>query len=453
MAALSSQEQLAAPLVPMNEFIVALPIFAILIVIGSSVIDRQPSDERSLLRAGLIAHLASAVAMVLVTDLYYGGGDLISYANVGRFLADRLSADFLGLAPKLLGAVLQNTEPLPIPGIMVGSNTGSMQAMSGFIMLLCGHSLYGACLMIAGANFLAKLAMLRAMRLQLPDISVQPICISCMLVPSAVFWSSGLLKEPLAVIGIAMMVYGGTLVTLQQRFLRGALILALGAYGVWLFKAYLLPPFGIGAGLWFASRAIQSRGRNFEIRTRYLVVGAVVAITLTLMTGAFLPNLSPEAFEEEAQNAQLIGARVAGGSTYSLGGGSVASQVPLAILTALFRPSLLDTNGVMVFLNALEMTWITVLAVLALYRNGVMQNLRQIVARPVLAFCLGFVLTLSVGVGLTTVNLGTLSRYRMPLIPFYVLLLNVLAARRALSPGHGSQPSLPPSGPRRLSAV
>jgi hypothetical protein len=122
------------------------------------------------------------------------------------------------------------------------------------------------------------------------------------------------------------------------------------------------------------------------------------------------------------------------------------------MLTALFRPSLLDTSGVMVFLNAIEMTWITGLVVLVFYRYSPLQNLRRIAARPPLAFCLGFVLTLSVGVGLTTVNLGTLSRYRMPLIPFYVLLLSVLSMRKAPSPAAGWSP--PPIGapPRQFTA-
>src|ERR1041384_7744171 len=128
--------------------------------------------------------------------------------------------------------------------------------------------------------------MLRALRLQLPDVPLKPIAIACLLVPSAVFWSSGMIKEALAVVGLAMMISGGTSMAMQQRFLRGGLQPVLGAYAVWLFKAYLLPPFGIGAGMWFAARAIQSRGRDFEIRTRYLVIGAVVAVTLTLMTGA-----------------------------------------------------------------------------------------------------------------------------------------------------------------------
>lgn len=436
----------------MTEIAVALPMLVIWIMVGSVVINRQPNDERSLLWASLLAHLASAIAIVLVTEHYYGGGDLLAYANVGRFLADRLTGDFLGLAPKLFGAVLQSTEPLPVPGVMLGSNTGSMQALSGFIMLSCGGSLYAACLMIAGANFLAKLSLLRSLRLQLPDIPAKTLAIPCLLVPSAIFWSSGLLKEPLAVVGIAMMFSGGTDLMLRSRPLRGALLVGVGAGIVWLFKAYLLPAFGAGAGLWFAARAIQTRGRQFVVRTRYLVIGAVVAFALALMTGAFLPALSPDAFEEEAQAAQLAGARIVGGSTYSLGGGSVLSQLPLAMLTALFRPSLLDTSGVMVFLNAIEMTWITGLVVLVFYRYSPLQNLRRIAARPPLAFCLGFVLTLSVGVGLTTVNLGTLSRYRMPLIPFYVLLLSVLSMRKAPSPAAGWSP--PPIGapPRQFTA-
>jgi hypothetical protein len=41
-----------------------------------------------------------------------------------------------------------------------------------------------------------------------------------------------------------------------------------------------------------------------------------------------------------------------------------------------------------------------------------------------------FVVGLGIGVGLTTTNLGTLSRYRMPLVPFFGLLLMALAQTR-----------------------
>ena len=46
---------------------------------------------------------------------------------------------------------------------------------------------------------------------------------------------------------------------------------------------------------------------------------------------------------------------------------------------------------------------------------------------PFLVFCLVFVITFGLAVGLASTNLGTLSRYRAPLLPFFAVLLLVLS--------------------------
>jgi hypothetical protein len=54
---------------------------------------------------------------------------------------------------------------------------------------------------------------------------------------------------------------------------------------------------------------------------------------------------------------------------------------------------------------------------------------------PFLVFCVVFVIAFGIAVGLTSTNLGTLSRYRSPLLPFFVVLLLVLGKpHRARSP-------------------
>jgi hypothetical protein len=42
---------------------------------------------------------------------------------------------------------------------------------------------------------------------------------------------------------------------------------------------------------------------------------------------------------------------------------------------------------------------------------------------PNIVFCLVFCITFAFAVGLSTYNFGTLSRYRIPLLPFYVMSL------------------------------
>ncbi len=100
--------------------------------------------------------------------------------------------------------------------------------------------------------------------------------------------------------------------------------------------------------------------------------------------------------------------------------------MPVALGTALFRPFIFESFSAMQFLNAIEMTWLLVLFVQMLRRNRWTDLLRRVTANPALMFCLVFVLVLAMGTGLSTANLGTLSRYRAPMMQFFLLLLMIL---------------------------
>ena len=81
----------------------------------------------------------------------------------------------------------------------------------------------------------------------------------------------------------------------------------------------------------------------------------------------------------------------------------------------------------MVF-SGLEITVLLVLLVRAIRRSGG-SLVRAILQTPVLLFSLVFVIVFGVAVGLVTTNMGTLSRYRLPLMPFYVTLVLALDRR------------------------
>lgn len=410
----------------MSDILPSLITLSLCTLVASLLLRSYSEQEKPLLWLSFWAHEVCGVLNVVVVYAVYGWGDLLGYHAMGTFLANKLRGDFLDLAPQLLLVLFQQAPPLPFPGVTV-SNTGSMQAMSGFLCFICGNSVYAICLLIAGISFVAKLAMYNAFKRLLPEVKQKLLIFGCLLVPSAVFWSTGLLKEPIAVIGVGAMVYGGHQLVSKGRFASGLAWLGVGALLAGLFKGYLLPPFGIGAGLFYASRATFSGGR--QIKPWYFVVGAVVAVGSVLITGTLLPNFAPETFEEEALTAQAVGARTHGGSNYTVGGGSLWMQLPLAVATVLYRPLVFEASNLLVFSNALEMLGALILTVRAISRSSFGKTVRYVLERPALCFCFGFVLTLSVGVGLTTTNMGTLSRYRMPLVPFYATLLVVLASR------------------------
>ena len=58
-----------------------------------------------------------------------------------------------------------------------------------------------------------------------------------------------------------------------------------------------------------------------------------------------------------------------------------------------------------------------------LYKAGPLNFIRAILKDPVILYCLLFALLFALFVGATTANFGTLVRYKIPCIPFYIIAL------------------------------
>jgi len=115
----------------------------------------------------------------------------------------------------------------------------------------------------------------------------------------------------------------------------------------------------------------------------------------------------------------------------------------VALFTALFRPLLLEARSLTTAINAVE----TTLVILVILRSWVIAGPRRlwrlVMRSPALAFCLVYTLGLALGVGLGTTNLGTLSRYRMPLMPFFAVVLVAWMRERRSSAGVSANSVLP----------
>ncbi len=154
--------------------------------------------------------------------------------------------------------------------------------------------------------------------------------------------------------------------------------------------------------------------------------------------GVFL-LIAVENLAKSTSAVQAAGVNVEGGSNYQLRepvpeqeeDSGVQSQLllaPIALPTALFRPFIFEVRNPMMLLNALETTALLFLTIRVLFRGGLVRVRDAIAGNPTLVFSLLFSLILGTAVGLASTNLGSLSRYRMPFMPFFVGLILVLDA-------------------------
>jgi len=364
---------------------------------------------------------------------------MLSYWRIGTQLAILMEESPARAIPEVLRLIGQSNDfHLPVEIYGVGHSTGSMYGVAAVLALLTGGSLLAACFIIATTALVGKTLLFRALASRLPEQRRVAALLVIVCLPSLVFWSAGLLKESLVIGPIGFAIYGLTCLDRGKR-VRGLLILASVSMVLATFKAYLLFPLTIAAGAyWYARHSIDRTGR-VRIRVAPLILSGVATISLLVVLGELFPRYSIDNFEEEANRLQIVGANVAGGSNYSLTEPSEARRLgailfaPLALLTALFRPFLFEANSPLTLAAAIETT-VGLLLSIRLLLIGRWSRLRdRILASPILILCLVFTVVAGIAIGLSTTNFGTLSRYRIPIMPFFGFLLVALQPLEASS--------------------
>jgi hypothetical protein len=124
------------------------------------------------------------------------------------------------------------------------------------------------------------------------------------------------------------------------------------------------------------------------------------------------------------------------GSSYNIGSfdgslGSMVKVAPQAVIVTLFRPFLWEARNPIMLLSALEALMLIWLTVKLFINRGLLGGLSQIASQPILTFCFLFSIILAIGVGTNSGNFGTLVRYKIPLMPFYLSALFIMRQPQA----------------------
>jgi len=379
-------------------------------------------------------HVGVASVQVPLTVSFYGSGDMFLYFSYGEILAQMMERDPLHIIPEVTALLLQNKVHLPMTIIGAGTATGSMSALAAWSFYLLGSSKYTTCIAFAMLSLCGKIAMYRVFRSNLDPEYRASAAIASLFVPSFVFWSSGLIKEAVAVAGFGWVLFGLHLWIRKSRAVSGGAVMAAGAMPILLIKAYVLLPLVLAGGSWYYWARSIKRGR-VRIRPVPLAAAAVLGVGGIILLGHYFPEYAIDNFTARTSDLQHLSRgyhRLRGGSHFTLSGeipttfvGQLA-YAPAALLTSLFRPSLFEVHNLLMLANAVETTVLTLLFVRILFTRNLGNVRRQIACDPFLMFCLVFVVAFGIAVGLASSNLGTLSRYRCPILPFFVVLLLVL---------------------------
>lgn len=409
--------------------------------VTAAIASRQPKPMRRWVWIAFVEYSACAVYQ------YMNGADANGYREIGTYLAKVLDASFGWASREALALLLQRPSALDDLVVGAGTNSGSMCAISGFVLFFVRRSPYAAQALVAGLAMFGAFGIYSAFRDACPRLPPQRLFVATVLFPSIAFWTSALHKESFCLMGIGLLLAGWR--ALFKLRIRAIPYITLGVVLVLMFRAPALPPILLGLVFHFVIERIQ-RARGAEatiVAPLYLGVGLAFLVLGMLLVTRIAPGLALDRLGESVARQQGLWARSdVGGSGFDVDAPvqqSMAQQLaaaPFGLLNALFRPQLFDVTSASVLVGALEMTAITFLLVRAAWQQGPRKLVARIQASPVLLMCTVVTLVGCAFVGLTTRNFGSMARYRVPFLPFYGVLLAIITEKVKLPAAKAKKP-------------
>ncbi|MDH5381061.1 MAG: hypothetical protein OEW75_09415, partial [Cyclobacteriaceae bacterium] len=257
-------------------------------------------------------------------------------------------------------------------------------------------------------------------------------------VPSVIFWGSGIFKDTITLAAVGWSVFAFYKIVFERSRILYPIILIASFYVIYVIKIYILLTLMPAMIIWLLLlnlEKVKSVILKVLILPVFVVIAALVAFQLVSKVAE---DNNKYALDQIANTAKVTaydirygwGARNGVGSGYTLGelDGTVSSMIkliPAAINVALFRPYLFEVGNPLMLMAAVESTVFLFATLFVLYSVFRRSAFRVFFNREVL-FCLSFSLVFAFAVGISAFNFGTLSRYKLPLIPFYLTALVII---------------------------
>lgn len=267
---------------------------------------------------------------------------------------------------------------------------------------------------------------------QYPHLGKQ-FALATLYLPTFVFWSSGILKDPLCVGSIGWITYAAYRgFVLKKNPIKNLLIMIVFSWLIALVKSYILVSY-LPFLLLYISLTRLSQIRNALLKASLVLVFIGVSISGFLIIINSLPDLLGDfaskgisesilSFQSRfAQKESVSDSNFSLGVEFDGSPGGLIKIAPRAVIATLYRPYLWESKKISTLLSSLESLAMMLFTLYVLLRVGIFRFIGSVFRYPIIMYCFLFAILFSVFVGVTTPNFGSLVRYKIPGMPFYLI--------------------------------
>jgi len=418
--------------------------FAVIVAIASSYkkknIEEKPYFKYFL--PGLYAKLFGAFSLTIIYHYYYGGGDTINYFHSSVVLLKAAGKDFGTYISLLFDnrswenySVFDSSTGWPL--YWRDDNSFAVVRYTTILSFFGARHFIPTAFLLASVSY-AGIWKLFSIFAEMYKNYTKWFAIAILFMPSCVFWGSGIMKDTYTYAAICMLTYVFFQFLNNKKSLKYIISIIFLSYITITLKPYLFIAFAGGALAWYSVGRIQKIENKVARVTLFPLISAIV-----FSSGIFFYQRYGSALGQHYSSVDVMLEQAVviqddlkkdyyGGNTFDIGTfdasiSGVLGKMPQAITAGLFRPFLWEVRSPFMLLSAIENILFLMVVLYLLLNVGVFRLIRDIFSKPnIILFCFIFSISLSFIVGLTTANFGSLVRYKIPAVPFFMSMLIIM---------------------------
>lgn len=372
----------------------------------------------------LLFKLLCGIALGLLYRYYYTAGDTLGYYEDGVRLAELAHTDFStyteflwkGSKKYAIWHELNFQRP----------RATFMSKIASVLCLLTASNYWMVSLYLSFVSFIASWYLVKQI-IRIRASLVLPAVVGFLFLPSAVFWSSGLIKESIAMAALYFLATIFLKIWLREKTtIYHWLLVSLALWVLWNLKYYYLAVFlPVLATALVMKYLVMPRLKYRQWYILLPVWGIVFTLPLWVASKVH-PNFYPERFLKViVDNYQQFTLVSSPGDFIEYPSlkpevESILLYSPKALLSGLFRPFVWETHTSFQLLVALENLVLILLFITALTK---LKDSFRSEQRLLLFSTAVYVILLCIFLALSTPNYGTLSRYKTGFLSFFFLLI------------------------------
>jgi hypothetical protein len=432
---------------------VALPIYLLLVWgIMNAYFKRNHKKEpelRKYFQNGLLLKLLGCLAIGIIYEKYYDGVYDGRYYFEGAKMLHNYWLDYPGEFFHTFFGSLEdfnntNLAGLDTANVLLFANESFFVSKIGAIFNFLAFDMFLPCSLFFCMFAFVGLWKLFLLLVREFDLTPKIAALATIFIPSVLVWDSSIFKDTVSFTALCWLFVCGYYSFIKPRRLLWNLAgVAVSAFLIINVKIYIIAAF-TPFFMMYIFNTYKSKIKNQTLRR---LSTPFILVTAGMLIFAFLSNtqelLGRYAVDQVLESASTTYTNI---TTYGGTAGSAYTvdfdvSTPMGILTAipqginltLFRPYPWEYLKPFILMASAESMLLLYFTIYLFFKGGVKSTLGMIYRSPLMQFCILYSFTFAFMTGISAANFGTLVRYKIPCMPFYILFLVILSRQKVLA--------------------